>query len=221
MIARIHGAAWAEARPGRRLRHRRRGRRHALRVHRNQARHHSRGDLAVRAREDRRSHARALFLTGERFDAGPRQRDRSRAPRSSPIDELDVAVERVLGELLHARALRRSPPRKQLIADVTRCRLRRHADAHDASDRAPADQRRRPRRPARVPRTPQSELRRVIRRLLIANRGEIAVRVARAAREMGIAPLGIYSEADAERVPRALHGRRASASGRRPPPIRI
>ena len=41
----------------------------------------------------------------------------------------------------------------------------------------------------------------MIRRLLIANRGEIAVRVARAAREMGIAPLGIYSEADA----RAYH----------------
>jgi len=36
----------------------------------------------------------------------------------------------------------------------------------------------------------------MIRRLLIANRGEIAVRVARGAREMGIAPLGIYSEAD-------------------------
>ncbi|HZY99889.1 MAG TPA: acetyl-CoA carboxylase biotin carboxylase subunit [Candidatus Baltobacteraceae bacterium] len=35
-----------------------------------------------------------------------------------------------------------------------------------------------------------------MRRLLVANRGEIAVRVARAAREMGIAPLGIYSEAD-------------------------
>jgi acetyl/propionyl-CoA carboxylase alpha subunit len=34
-------------------------------------------------------------------------------------------------------------------------------------------------------------------RLLIANRGEIAVRVARAAREMAIVPLGIYSEADA------------------------
>jgi 3-methylcrotonyl-CoA carboxylase alpha subunit len=41
----------------------------------------------------------------------------------------------------------------------------------------------------------------VIRRLLIANRGEIAVRIARAAREMDIAPLGIYSEADA----RAYH----------------
>ncbi len=35
-----------------------------------------------------------------------------------------------------------------------------------------------------------------MKRLLIANRGEIAVRVARAAREMGIVPLGIYSEAD-------------------------
>jgi 3-methylcrotonyl-CoA carboxylase alpha subunit len=40
-----------------------------------------------------------------------------------------------------------------------------------------------------------------IRRLLIANRGEIAVRIARAAREAGIAPLGVYSDADA----RAYH----------------
>jgi 3-methylcrotonyl-CoA carboxylase alpha subunit len=38
----------------------------------------------------------------------------------------------------------------------------------------------------------------VIKRLLIANRGEIAVRIARAAREMGIAALGIYSDADAD-----------------------
>jgi 3-methylcrotonyl-CoA carboxylase alpha subunit len=38
----------------------------------------------------------------------------------------------------------------------------------------------------------------MIRRLLIANRGEIAVRVARGAREMGIATLGIYSQADAD-----------------------
>ncbi|HTV93161.1 MAG TPA: acetyl-CoA carboxylase biotin carboxylase subunit [Verrucomicrobiae bacterium] len=37
-----------------------------------------------------------------------------------------------------------------------------------------------------------------IRRLLIANRGEIAVRVARAAREMGIVALGVYSQADGE-----------------------
>ncbi len=38
----------------------------------------------------------------------------------------------------------------------------------------------------------------MISRLLIANRGEIAVRVARGASEMGITPLGIYSEADAD-----------------------
>jgi 3-methylcrotonyl-CoA carboxylase alpha subunit len=38
---------------------------------------------------------------------------------------------------------------------------------------------------------------RPIRRLLIANRGEIAVRLARAAREAGIVPLGVFSDADA------------------------
>jgi 3-methylcrotonyl-CoA carboxylase alpha subunit len=37
----------------------------------------------------------------------------------------------------------------------------------------------------------------MIQQLLVANRGEIAVRVARAAREMGIVPLGVYSQADA------------------------
>jgi 3-methylcrotonyl-CoA carboxylase alpha subunit len=38
----------------------------------------------------------------------------------------------------------------------------------------------------------------VIRRLLIANRGEIAIRIARGAREMGISPVGVYSDADAQ-----------------------
>ncbi len=41
----------------------------------------------------------------------------------------------------------------------------------------------------------------MIRRLLIANRGEIAIRVARSAREMGVACIGVYSEADRD----ALH----------------
>jgi acetyl/propionyl-CoA carboxylase alpha subunit len=37
----------------------------------------------------------------------------------------------------------------------------------------------------------------MIRSLLIANRGEIAVRVARTAREMDIVPIGVYAESDA------------------------
>jgi 3-methylcrotonyl-CoA carboxylase alpha subunit len=36
----------------------------------------------------------------------------------------------------------------------------------------------------------------MIRRLLIANRGEIAIRIARGARELGIEPVGVYSDAD-------------------------
>lgn len=51
-------------------------------------------------------------------------------------------------------------------------------------------------------------------RLLIANRGEIAVRVIRACRELGISPIAVHSDADVD----AIHVRQADASQRIGPP---
>ena len=51
----------------------------------------------------------------------------------------------------------------------------------------------------------------MIRKILIANRGEIAIRIIRACREMGIETVAVYSEADRE----ALHTQLVSDRQRR------
>lgn len=55
----------------------------------------------------------------------------------------------------------------------------------------------------------------MFRRILIANRGEIALRVIRACREMGIEAIAVYSEADA-RAPHVLAAHRAFRIGPAP-----
>ena len=52
----------------------------------------------------------------------------------------------------------------------------------------------------------------MIRRLLIANRGEIALRIIRACRELGIESVAVYSDADA-RAPHVLAADRAVRIG--------
>ncbi len=55
----------------------------------------------------------------------------------------------------------------------------------------------------------------MFKRVLIANRGEIAIRVMRACRELGVETVAVYSEADA-RAPHVTHADRAVCIG--PPP---
>src|SRR4029077_21197670 len=61
----------------------------------------------------------------------------------------------------------------------------------------------------------QASLDAMIKRLLIANRGEVALRVIRACRELGVETIAVYSDADAH-APHASAADRAVAIGPAP-----
>ena len=146
-------------------------------------------------------HGRRFFLSGEVMGAKKARRvglvheiTRPRPPqRGHRGSGLDVAPGRAGGHPGVQGADRdggRSLP-------VRRPRV---APTYGRSHRAAARRRRGPGRPARFPRKAPAGLgrrQRMIRRLLIANRGEIACRIIRSAQRLGIRTVAVYSEADA------------------------
>ena len=150
-----------------------------------------------------RSAARELFLTGARFSAARAQEiglvHAVGAAAASSTRRSTTYVREILAA--RARSGRRREGADPRRLGRTRPATRRRLTAERASPRGAS--RRRPGRPARVSREAASRRGHgMIRRLLIANRGEIALRIIRACREMGIESVAVYSDADARRAAR-------------------
>ncbi|AIE88185.1 enoyl-CoA hydratase-related protein [Fimbriimonas ginsengisoli] len=134
-------------------------------------------------------HARHLFSTGEAFGAAHALRI-GLVHDVAPPDDLDAAVAKRIKAVLaagpaavaSAKQLAQEPPLSLPEAAALLARTRANEEAKEGIS-------------AFLEKT-QSELSRMIEKLLIANRGEIAVRVIRAAREMRVRTVAVYSDAD-------------------------
>src|SRR3954471_17631802 len=189
--------AWGWSWPGRHLRHRRRRRRGGLWAERSEARHPPRRGRALRVAQDwHLGGARAVLDrhplrrgAGAADWPGPRGRSRGCARFRGRAAGCRCAHRGSCrcgeGQVSHPRDCRRSPRRRDW--------------RHDECDCRPAGVGRRPGRAPRISRETETGLERMtFRRVLIANRGEIAIRIARACREADLESIAVYSDADAD-----------------------
>ena len=140
--------------------------------------------------------ARELFTTGRSFDAAEAE-TYGLVHHVVSADRLDATVDEVV------RTFLRPPSRGCDQAARPRRHRRARAPRPPRPHRGGEGRRRRPGRRHRVPREAPAEMVE-LRRVLIANRGEIAVRIVRACREEGVSPVVAVTPGDRVGLPATL-----------------